>query len=127
MNTTEKRFESDIESAFLSPSGGYTKGTDTYDPALALYVSTLIGFIQATQPREWARFKKQNQVDPVRKFCLAFNAACEADGILSVLRHGFKHRGVAFRVCYFMPESGLNETAARRYACNKIEIGRAHV
>ena len=124
METTEKRFESDIEATLLSPAGGYTKGTDTYDPNLGLYVNTLIGFIQATQPKEWARFEKQNQVDPVRKFCLAFNAACDADGLLSVLRHGFKHRGITFHVCYFMPESGLNETAARRYACNKIESYR---
>ena len=79
METTEKRFESDIEAAFLSPAGGYTKGTDTYDSNLGLYVSTLVGFIQATQPKEWARFEKQNQVDPVRKFCMAFNSACEMD------------------------------------------------
>ena len=124
METTEKRFESDIEAALLSPSGGYAKGTDTYDPALALYVDTLIGFVQATQPKEWARFEKQNQVDPVRKFCLAFHAACDADGLLSVLRHGFKHRGITFHVCYFMPESSLNETAAQRYACNKTECSR---
>ena len=31
MITTEKRFEADIESFFLSPAGGYTKGADTYD------------------------------------------------------------------------------------------------
>lgn len=43
MITTEKRFESDIETALLSPSGGYTKGTGTYDPSLGLYVKeTLI-------------------------------------------------------------------------------------
>ena len=34
MEATEKRFESDIEAAFLSPVGGYTKGTDTYDPEI---------------------------------------------------------------------------------------------
>ena len=85
MDTTEKRFESDIEASFHSPAGGYTKGTDTYDPSLGLYVSTLISFVQATQPKEWARFEKQNQVDPVRKFCMAFNSACEMDGLLSVL------------------------------------------
>ena len=89
---TEKRFESDIEAAFLSPAGGYTKGADTYDPNLGLYVSTLIDFIQATQPKEWVRFEKQNQVDPVRKFCLALNSACDAEGLLYVLRHGFKHQ-----------------------------------
>ena len=35
MDTTEKRFESDIEAALLSSSGGYTKGTNTYDSELA--------------------------------------------------------------------------------------------
>lgn len=30
MDTTEKRFESDIEAAFLSLAGGYARGTDTY-------------------------------------------------------------------------------------------------
>ena len=54
--TTEKRFEEDIEAFFISPTGGYTKGTDTYDPALGLYVNTLIEFIQRTQPKECARF-----------------------------------------------------------------------
>ena len=29
MITNEKRFESDIEAPFLSPAGGYVKGTDT--------------------------------------------------------------------------------------------------
>ena len=124
METTEKRFESDIESAFLSPAGGYTKGTDTYDPKQGLYVRTLLDFVQATQPKEWARFEKQNQVDPVRKFCLAFNNACEVDGLLSVLRHGFKHRGITFHVCYFKPESSLNQAAAERYAQNRIDCYR---
>ena len=123
-DTTEKRFESDIESAFLSPAGGYTKGADTYNAELGLYVDTLVSFIQKTQPKEWARFENQNKVDPVRKFCLAFNSACDADGLLSVLRHGFKHRGITFRVCYFKPESSLNQTAAAQYAHNVTECYR---
>ena len=56
MITTEKRFEADIESFFLSPAGGYTKGADTYDAKQGLYVNTLIDFVQRTQPKEWVRF-----------------------------------------------------------------------
>lgn len=118
MDTTEKRFESDIESFFVSPEGGYTKTTDTYDPKLGLYVGTLINFIQRTQPKEWQRFVNMNAVDPERKFCVAFNNACDTFGVLDVLRHGFKHRGVSFRVCYFAPESSLNETDAEHYRQN---------
>ncbi|MFQ7828013.1 type I restriction endonuclease subunit R [Clostridium fessum] len=122
--TTEKRFEEDIEAFFISPTGGYTKGTDTYDPALGLYVNTLIEFIQRTQPKEWARFENQNKVDPVRKFCLALNTACDTEGLVFVLRHGFKHRGITFRVCYFKPESSLNQTAAALYAKNVVNCNR---
>ena len=105
LNTTEKQFESDIAAALLSPAGGYTRNGDCYDPKLGLFVDTLIRFVQKTQPNEWAFFEKQNPVNPVRKFCTAFNNACDADGLLSVLRYGFKHRGRRFRVCYFQPES----------------------
>ena len=98
MVTTEKRFESDIEASLLSSSGGYTHNNDIYDAKLGLYTDTLIRFIKATQPKEWARFESQNASDPERKFCNAFNTACDMDGLVSVLRHGFKHRGISFRV-----------------------------
>lgn len=122
--TNEKRFESDIEASFLSPSGGYVKGCDAYDPSLGLYVQTLIDFIQRTQPKEWARFENANQMDTVRKFCVAFNNACDMFGLVHVLRHGFKHRGISFRVCYFRPESSLNQMAAAQYAANYIAVYR---
>mgnify|MGYP000248222816 FL=1 len=124
LNTTEKQFESDIAAALLSPAGGYTRNGDCYDTKLGLFVDTLIRFVQKTQPNEWAFFEKQNPVNPVRKFCTAFNNACDADGLLSVLRYGFKHRGRRFRVCYFQPESALNQKDAQRYAQNEITCNR---
>ncbi len=122
--TTEKRFESDIEAFFLSSEGGYTKNTEIFDSTLGLYPATLIRFIQNTQPKEWKRFTMQNATDPERKFCLAFNTACDMDGLIYVLRHGFKHRGISFRVCFFKPESSLNQTAAELYEQNEITCNR---
>lgn len=55
----EKRFESDIESALISPAGGYVKGEDIYDPKFGLFVDTLIDFIQRTQPRDWFGLRTQ--------------------------------------------------------------------
>ena len=118
ISTTEKRFEEDIESFFLSAAGGYTHCEDAYDPKYGLYPATLIRFVQATQPKAWQRFVNMNAVDLERKFCVAFNNACDMVGVLDVLRHGFKHRGIFFRVCYFMPESSLNETDAANYQQN---------
>ena len=123
-STNEKRFESDIEASLLSPLGGYSKGTDIYDPKLGLYVNTLIDFIKRSQPKEWARFENANKIDTIRKFCVAFNNACDMYGLVSVLRHGFKHRGITFRVCYFKPESSLNQTATAMYAKNNVSCYR---
>lgn len=120
----EKRFEDDIEAALLTAAGGYVKGTDSYDARAGLYVETLINFIRKTQPREWARFETFNKADTVEKFCAAFDSACERDGLISVLRHGFKHRGIKFRVCYFKPESTLNQTAVALYAKNHVACYR---
>lgn len=124
MITNEKRFEEDIESFLVTAQGGYTKTTDTYDPEAGLYVGTFINFIQRTQPREWARFEKSCGSDPVKKFILAFNNACDLDGLVYVLRHGFKHRGITFRVCYFKPESHLNKTANELYEQNICNVVR---
>ncbi len=124
MITTEKRFEEDIESFFLSEKGGYTHTTDVFDSAAGLYVDTLIGFIKNTQPKEWLRFENACQSDPVKKFILAFSNACDTDGLVSVFRHGFKHRGITFRVCYFKPESHLNKTAAGLYEANVCNVVR---
>lgn len=124
MISTEKRFEEDIESSLLTEQGGYTKITDTYDPSVGLYVDTLINFIKLTQPKEWKRFENTCQSDPIKKFCIAFNNACDADGLISVLRHGFKHRGITFRVCYFRPEAHLNKTATALYEQNVCNVVR---
>ena len=124
MITNEKRFEEDIESFLLTEKGGYTKTTDTYEPSVALFTDTLINFVKATQPKEWARFENTCNSDPVKKFCIAFNNACDSEGLISVLRHGFKHRGITFRVCYFKPESNLNKTATERYNQNVCNVVR---
>lgn len=120
MIATEKRFESDIEAAMLS--GGYTRNNDTYDAKNALYLDTLVRFVQTTQPKSWQRFELQSGTP--EKFAQAFQNAVDMDGLLSVMRNGFKHRGIPFRVCYFKPESGLNQTALDNYNANEITINR---
>ena len=123
IDNKEKRFESDIESYFLK-EGGYTKGAGTYDPDLGVFADVLTDFVKETQPKAWARFCLQNKVNPERKFCLEFNNATVRDGLVSVIRHGFKHLNIPFKVCYFRPESSLNQTAAELYGKNRIEVYR---
>lgn len=126
MNTTEKRFERDIEAFLISNAGGFTKGTDAYDTKLGLYPDTLLRFVKDSQPKEWAKFEKASGADADKKFVKLFVDAVDRDGLLKVLREGFKSvkGGGTFRVCYFKPESSLNQTAAEQYKKNILHCNR---
>ena len=127
MAENEKQFESNIEAFLISPAGGYEKATDagyTSSSGMALDIHTLVGFVKATQPIMWQRFEKQCNSDPYKKFYKCFEDAVQMDGLLSVMRHGFKHRGMDFKVCYFKPESTLNDVAVKRYEQNVCQCIR---
>lgn len=116
--TKEKNFEADIESFFISKAGGYKKGDATYDPSCALFKETFIEFIKKTQPKAWKKFEFAYGNNTEKKFVTFFNDAVERDGILKVMRKGFKCGGVDFKACYFKPESTLNEDDIALYNSN---------
>lgn len=123
MADTEKQFESDIESFLISDAGGWTKATDAgyrspESKGMALDIDTLVVFVQNTQKLAWTQFVKRCNSDPKRKFYKAFEDAVAMDGMVNVLRHGFKYRGQEFKVCYFKPESELNQLSQTRYRQN---------
>lgn len=129
MNETEKRFEEFIESYLVSENGGWTKATDAgycsdESKDMFLDIVTLTDFVKSTQPMAWKRFERMCTINPIRQFYKAFENAVTQDGLISVLRHGFKHRGINFRVCYFKPESELNEVSITNYQKNVCQCIR---
>lgn len=133
----EKNLEEDIESFLCSPEGGFLKCDDkhsllyvedgTYQMVgggymehrdRALDAATLVNFIQTTQSKAWERFERMCNSDSTAKFAKVFNDAVDRLGMVAVLKHGFKHRGIPFKVVFFKPESGLNESAVDRYSKN---------
>ena len=131
MPDNEKQFETDIESYLISPSGGWQKATDAgyrsgfrcdnegnFIENYALDIGTLCTFVKNTQPVAWNLFEKRCKSDPQAKFYRAFQNAVDMDGLINVLRHGFKHRGQEFRVVYFKPETELNQLSLSRYKEN---------
>lgn len=121
MAEDEKQFETNIEKFLISPEGGYEPADDSGYRAsvdMALDIGTLVRFVRKTQPIMWQRFERQCNSDAHRKFYKCFEDAVMEDGLVSVLRHGFRHRGMDFKVCYFQPESTLNETAVKHYQQN---------
>lgn len=127
MAENEKQFESNIEAFLISPAGGYEKATDTgyiSSAGMALDIQTLVEFVKETQPVMWKRFEKRCNSDPYKKFYKCFEDAVQMDGLIFVMRHGFKHRGLEFKVCYFKPESTLNDGAVKRYKQNVCQCIR---
>lgn len=127
MAENEKQFESNIEAFLISTAGGYEKATDAgyiSSSGMALDIHTLVEFVKVTQPIMWKRFEKRCNSDPYKKFYKCFEDAVQMDGLLFVMRHGFKHRGLDFKVCYFKPESTLNDGAVKRYEQNVCQCIR---
>lgn len=126
---SEKHFESEIEKYLISPEGGWLKADDSgyrneMYRGMALDIITLTDFVRSSQPMAWRRFERMCNIDPVRQFYKAFDNAVKQYGLIRVLRHGFKHRGVQFTVCYFAPESTLNTLAVENYQKNVCQCIR---
>lgn len=125
MDTSEKRFEQDIETYLLSEEGGYIKGSmATYDKVKAIDLLLLKTFIAKTQPKEWERFCKLYGDGAEKQLYKRFDEEVQAKGLIHVLRYGVRDRGIDLKFCYFAPPSGLNEDLVRKYSNNILTCTR---
>ena len=126
MDTSEKRFERDIESYLISEKGGYQQfvGQDAdgnwvhnrqHDVARCIYMDVLCEFIANTQPKEWAKYVKYYGDKAPDKLYTRLEQTITNQGLIYVLRNGITDMGVKLKVCYFKPESALNETLIELY------------
>ena len=69
MDTSEKRFEQDIESFLVSGVGGYEQFSYlnpdghrihkyVFDKDKGIYPEVFVNFVMRTQPKQWARYVK---------------------------------------------------------------------
>ena len=124
LNLTEKQFENDIEYSLLT-YGGYEKGDPkAFDRVAALDSATLISFVKATQPKSWEKYETIYGTSAEKSFIDRFCKEVRSLGLLSVLRHGFKDRGITFRVVYWKPETSINQTAQAQYESNILHCTR---
>ena len=121
---TEKQFESDIESSLLT-YGGYEKGDPKrFDRATALDTETLLSFVRDTQPKSWEKYETIYGANCEKAFVERFCKEVRSLGLLSILRHGFRDRGITFRVVYWKPETSFNQGDRERYERNILHCTR---
>ena len=132
---SEKRFEQDIESFLISEAGGYEQFSYlnpdghrihkyVYDKDKAIYLEVLIHFIMKTQPKQWERYVKYYGEDAPEKLYRRLEDSIVEHGLIYVLKNGIMDMGINIKVCYFKPESELNETLVERYKSNILGVTR---
>lgn len=135
MDTSEKRFEQDIESFLISEAGGYEQFSYVnpdghrihkyvFDKEKGLYLEVLINFIMKTQPKQWARYVKYYGDDAPEKLYRRIEDSIGEHGLIYVLKNGIRDMGIDIKLCYFKPESRLNETLVEQYESNILGVTR---
>lgn len=121
---TEKTFEALIE-AHLVEHGGYDAASPAgYDPERAIIPAILTGFVQATQPKAWAKLTAIHGADLPARLVAEACKVMDKRGSLAVLRHGFKFFGQQVRLAYFQPGNNLNPETWDLYAQNRLTVVR---
>lgn len=122
--TSEAAFETLIVE-HLTTRGGYVARTLAgFDPELGLFPDDLLAYVRATQPKVWAKLEALHHDRLGATFLAAFDKATATDGILKMLRHGFKFYGSNVRVASFRPAHGLNPEVEALYAANQLAVVR---
>ena len=127
MANNEHQFEIDIEELMTAHLGwekaretGYLKTRE-----MALDFATLLKFVKKSQSKLWASFEKScSGLDAEKEFYKKFENAVGSEGMIEVLRNGFRANGKLFRVCFFKPENKLNATALADYEQNICQFIR---
>lgn len=124
---TEKVFEDEL-CAQMEASGWrvltHLKNATSYDRALALFGEDLLGFVQETQPAEWAKFKRWHNGKSEEMFLKRVAKQLDTHGTLHLLRHGFKDVDAKFNLCQFRPAHKKNPKLLEAYGKNRLTVIR---
>ena len=120
---TEEKFEQHIE-ARLNKHGYVSKHFSEYDRKLCLIRGQVIGFIKATQPKQWERLTEIYGPDTENKVLSRISSEISKRGIIDVLRNRVVDRGVWLELCYFQPKSGMNLDHLKLYRSNQFTVVR---
>ena len=121
---TEDRLEDAIEHQLVEVDR-YQKGNSSdYDTARALEPSRVISFIQKTQTKLWESLKGIHGDDTEKVVLDDLTKTLETQGMLNVLRYGFKSYGKKIKVAYFAPSTTLNPETLELYSSNVLSFTR---
>jgi type I restriction enzyme R subunit len=111
------------QTAFVS--GGFSsRRPDEYEKELCLIPSDLLQFIYATQPKKWVKYQKAAGNKAKDSLLQRVKKAVDDYGTLHVLRKGIKSLGSHFKLAFYKPVTGMNETLQELYRANIFSVVR---
>ena len=121
MANNERQFEDDIFALMTEKLGWVARKnadfTRTVDKAMDFPV--FVKFLKTSQPKAWARFETACEgEDAVETLYTKFENEVGANGIVAVLKDGFRAKGVKFAAYFPKPENGLCDSGIEDYGKN---------
>jgi len=119
---SEFAFETVIEAHLLA--NGYRSITSGYDISRALYPDEALAFIRQTQPKSWTKLEAILGNNLHEQIISDLCKAMDSQGVLTVLRHGFKCYGNTLRIAIFKSAHTLNTELEANYKENRVAVVR---
>lgn len=120
---TEKKLEDHLEDR-LKSSGYHEAHYSAFDRHLCLLPEAVLAFVKESQPRQYAQLEKVYESETDRKLLVRLSEEIGKRGIVDVLRHPVKDRGVSLSMVYFEPKSGLNPEHGELHQKNRFTLVR---
>jgi type I restriction enzyme, R subunit len=129
----ERAFQQEIID-HLTSHGWLLGNTNAYDRERGIYPEDVTGYVKETQPDAWEKFSKIHPRDPDEALLKLVTSQLEKVdpnasakdmrryGTLGLLRHPFKDRGIAMRLCQFKPDHDLNPATLAAYEANRLRV-----
>ena len=121
---TEIHYEDELVGQLVKNYGWLEGKDESYNKELALYTEDVVGWLQDTQPKEYAKVKGYNNGGTDRLLLERVAKTIELEGTHSVLRNGFKKTPATFEMCAFKPTQNMNPTTLERYAKVRCRVVR---
>jgi type I restriction enzyme R subunit len=121
---SEKASESGIVAALAASPLYRDRPATAFDVATMLDADELSAFVQATQPKEWAKLTKQFPGGERGMLSAQLSALLAKRGTLEVLRNGISFNGINLQLAFFKPSASGNPEHQSRYEGNRFAIMR---
>jgi type I restriction enzyme R subunit len=122
----EIKFEQGVEDHLLA-HGWITGQPADLDVSVGVDATQLFAFIDATQPKPWARLVTTRGGDHESaraKFIDRLSSELDHRGTFDVLRHGIEDLGVKIVLAFFRPAHGLTPEIELLYRANRVTVTR---